>query len=254
MIAVEQIAHREDRGAGVLTTTGGAQVKLYRGPVEIYGSGTDFSVMTLENNAVSQPNRSGITGDDGPLDLTTPIPGFTPRHKGPRWNFQHYETTLAAAVSGAGGTFSIAYADVRDTRANIGGVDDGAPTSQAYWQATAATDTRHRVRINGSNATTFHADTGDISVTFGASQITITNTSGTDWQAGDNLRLRLDRSSRLPGFDAQYNSQDQVVPLARPLAESPALGTGGAGVRAHDDLLLQPRPASGGDRGALLCT
>lgn len=228
-------------------------MKLYRGPTEVFGSGTDFVNLTLENNVLVQPHRTGVNRDDEPLDLDTPISGFSPRHKGPRYNFQHYEIDLTTAVPGAGGTLDIPYADIKDTRANIGGVDDGAPTTQAYWQAIEATDTQHRVRINGSDDTTFHADTGDIAVAFGPTAVTITNTSGTDWNSGDNLRLRLDRSSRLEAFDPQFSSQGQVIPLAKPLAGSDAIGDGGAGERAYDDMLHHERPDTGGERGALSC-
>jgi len=229
-------------------------IALYRGPTEVFGSGTDFSTVTLENNVFVQPNRTGVNTDDAPLDVTTPIPGFTPRHKGPRWNFQHYEMNLTALVSGSGGTLDIPYSQIKDTRANIGGLDNGVATSQAYWQAIEGIDTLHRVRINGNNNTTFYADLGQIAVTFGALAITITNTSGVDWNTGDNLRLRLDRTSLLAPFDPQFDSQGQIVPLAKPQEGSQALGTGGAGTRAYDDLLLRTRPNTGGERGALLCT
>jgi len=228
-----------------------SNVAIYHGPDELFGNNGDFSNLVLENNVFVQPNRTGVNRDDEPLDLTTPVPGFTPRHKGPAWNFLPYQTSLAAPVSGAGGTLDIPYADIKDTRANRGEVDDGSPTNQTYWQANEGADTRHRVAINANNATTFHADTGDIAVDFGVSGITITNNSGTDWNGGDLFILRLDRSSLLAPFDPQFNSQGQTIPLAVPLAGSAALGSGNAGKQAYDDLLLRVRPDLGGHSGAI---
>lgn len=186
---------------------------------------TDFSGLVLANNVFLEPNRSAPVGVDGPLDLTTPIAGFTPRHKGPIWGFQHYETTLGEDVATGGvDVLAIPYSEITDERTNLGTVSAPAPTAtdQAYWQATAATDTRHRVRVGTTN---YHADVGEISVTFTATHVEIRNLSGTDWLTGSTFRLKLDRSSRLAGPDAQYSSVGQVVPMATLTTGSPAIGS-----------------------------
>lgn len=227
----------------------GKEIGLYRGPVEVFGSGQDFTTITVENNVFVQPNRTGVPRTDEPLDLATQVPGFAARHKGPRYNFQHYETTLSAPVAGAGGTLDVPYTVIRQTIANTAGLDDGPATDQAYWLAHAGTDKRHRIRIDGRR--NFHADIGEFSVAFGVLGVTITNHSGTTWEAGQNLRLRLDRSSRLPPFDPQLSSQGRVVPLAKPLGDSDAIDTGDAGRQAYDDLNRAQRPNAGNERGAI---
>ena len=223
---------------------------LYRGPNEVLGSGTDFVNLTVENNVIVQPNRTGVNRDDEPLDLVTPFAGVVTRHKGPRWGFESHEEDLATTISGSGGTLVLTYTQITDTRANRGGVLDGSPTSQAYWLEIEGIDVQHRVRINGSDSTTYHADRGDIAVAFNPTDITITNNSGEDWNAGDNLRLHLDRASLQEDFNPTFDGSGVAIPTATPLTGSDAIGSGDAGKYAYHDILLRERPAADRDRGA----
>lgn len=207
---------------------------------------TAFTDFLAQNNIDHQPNRGTPVDDDAPIDVMTSI-GITPRHKGPRYGFLYNEGTISGTISGSGGTFTIAYSVVKDTLYNYNKVNDGSATDQTYW--TTYGGTKHKLLVNG---TLYHAEDGDFSVTFGASDITITNNSGTDWTNAQAWDLKLDRSDALENFDAQYDATGETVPLARPQTGSAAIDDGDTGLAAYDDLLGTERPASGNESGALL--
>lgn len=208
----------EDDGTGELPLT--------------FGDPGIFSNLTAENNVLYAPNLDTPVNADAPIDSATLLPGVTPRYKGVRFNFDHEEGTLATDLP-TGSSFTLAYP---------------AGTDQTYWQALQGIDTRHIIRGVGD---ALLAEEGDFDVTFGAAEITITNTSNRTWEAGNGWRLRLDRKSLIPAMDATYASP-QALPLPRPLQSSAALTTGGLGRRAYDDFTGETRPQSGDARGALL--
>jgi len=200
-----------------------------------------FNVIAVENNLVHGPALDTPVAADAPVDVATPVAGFATRYKGVRFNFRHQTGTLAAAVPD-GGSFTIPYASV--TRA-IYPQSGGTATDQAYWQAIAATDTKHAITIG---STLCLAARGQFAVSYDASVITVTNTSGASWGAGAGWNLRLDRSSLIPAMQAAFSNLGQTIPLARPQAGSAAVGAGGLGLGARGDFLTDPRavpPARG---------
>lgn len=224
-------------------------------PAPLYGAqgGNDFSTKVVENNIRLAPGVTNSDTTDGPLDLSTPIAGFAPRHKGPRIGFHHEEGTFANTVSGSGEVLEVSYAEVKDTIYNRANADDGTPTTQAYWQAIESTHTDHSIMVEGSAYKYALASKNEIAVEFtDPDNIRIFNNSGSDWNAGTTWRLKLDRKSMLPDFQPEWTSVGKTVPLARPLAGSAAVDSGDAGARAHDDWCGDPRPESGNERGALL--
>ena len=137
-----------------------------------------------------------------PLDLSTPIGGVTPRYKGVHFNEFGQENGTFSSSIGNNGSFTLPYP---------------AGTNQSYWQAIQSTDTQHRIRISN---TTYHAERADFTVTYQASSVRITNTSGTNWSG--TWQLRLDRKSLRSPIPATYASP-ATLPLPRPVS---AIGSG----------------------------
>lgn len=211
-----------------------------------------FDEQIIENNVDFQPNRSTAVIADGPMDLDQPIEGFLTRHKGPRFNFLHVENIFSAQVA-QGGSLFVPYSMITETQFNLGGVVDGPATNLAYWKATEGSDTAHQFQYDppsGSDRMYF-AQQGEIGVTFGPSGVTITNLSGEDWAAGRRWRLQLDRSSRLPVYDLQFDVSGRTLPLPGLNVNSPARKTGDYGLRAYDDYHCIERPSGNNSRGAL---
>jgi len=170
---------------------------------------TDFSVLsntgngnftdaTVANNVNHQPyvTTHSVTAD-APIDLDTLMNGIIPRHQGTRRGFNHEEGTFASQVSGSGGTFTLSYADVKDTVHNYT-VDDGSATTQGYW--TALSEGNHHLEVDLAAAGEgghymAEAPSPEFTVSFGASEITVTNNTGYDFEIGDTWILRFDRNS-----------------------------------------------------------
>ena len=112
-------------------------------------------------------------------------------------------------------------------------------TNQAYWQGLS--DTNHTLKRGGLYYT---ADNGDLVVSFDATTLTVTNTSGETWNSG-TWYLRLDRASQIPAMDTTYASP-ATIPLPRPDVGSGALNTGDGGRRPYDDFFGHVRPGLGG--------
>ena len=214
------------------------------GPMDLVGGTGTFSDITIENNVVHVPNSSSPVTGSAPIDTTGALAGVTPRYKGVQYNYEHVTGSLGSSLPN-GGTITVPYSSllIRDHN----GDGPGTVTNQAYWQAIEATDTLHMFSLNGDVQ---HAANGDFTVSFGASSVTITNTSGSSWSGGTNWWLALDRTSLL---DSELPLQTQfanpaTVPAGTPLAGSPADGGAGLGMRAHRDFheAVRPDPASQG--------
>lgn len=214
----------------------------------VEGGGADDTMLNVvvENNIFEQPNRSPAVVPDAPVDLLT-ASGVVLRDKGPRFGFLYESGTLATNVVDDG-YFTLAYADVRTSLYNVGLVDYGTATNQAYWIANGGT--RHTMNMGGSRLYSQRADTFE--VTFEASEIRVYNRTGATWASGTAWTLNLDRADALPDFDPQYDVTGVAVPLPRPQAGSAAIDDATTGKRAYDDLLGAERPATGDERGALL--
>lgn len=210
--------------------------------------GVAFNDKTVENNLLHEPNRAAaIPGQT--VDLATLTAGFAPRHNGIRHGFMHQSGALSADAPNGTGTLFVPYSQITRWHYSYFGTDTTAATDQAYWQATAATDTRHRIKVDG---TIYFAEFGEMSVSFGATGVTITNTSGVDWPNGAGWSLQLDRTSRGPALDTTlYDSTTQTLGVVNATDPNTTM-SGDTGLRAYDDYRLNPRPATGSKRGAVL--
>ena len=155
-------------------------------------------------------------------------------------------------MSGSGGTLTVPYSSVTDQVYNFNLTDTGTQTDQAYWQAIEGTDTLHVLQLTGFGGAQYHADRGDIAVAFGATDITITNTSGEDWAIGTTWYLRLDRKSLLPAFVSSLNSTITGLPTSADATDTDTLNLVVTGSKVYNDLLGAERPATNDTRGAVL--
>lgn len=214
------------------------------GPMTLIGDTGTFFNVTVENNVLHVPNSATPVIASAPIDTATAVTGVTPRYKGVQYNYEHVAGILAANVAD-GSAITIPYTDILIRDQN--GDGPGTVTDQTYWQATEAIDTLHMFSLNGDVK---HAANGEISVSFGASEVTITNISGATWTSGAKWWLALDRKSRLDSelpLQTQY-ATPAAVPAGTPLAGSNADGGAGLGLRAHRDFYgnVRPNPASQG--------
>lgn len=224
----------------------------------------NYNTVDDANNVVYAPNIDTPVVGDATIDVSTAMPGVTPRFKGVRVNFEAENGTLSGNVAN-GASFTVPYSQITTDRYRETG---GSVTDQTYWQA--VTDTDHTLILqNPSNSQfMYSAELGDFTVAFEASVVRITNTSGGTWTSGWDWTLRLDRISNLPAMDATYDQTGATLPLPRPLTtptNSPAIDGGDTGTRPFDDFLGDVRPgpwthdhlgnavpATGNERGALL--
>jgi len=204
---------------------------------------TDF---TEENNVVHCPAQNVAITTAAPVEMVA-IPGLTTLYRGPRWNFPPTSTTLGADVPN-GGTVTFAYPDDTTLHPN------GQETDQAYFLAEPGNG-EHMLGTTGDwepfDNLPRRSARGEFSVSFGASNITVTNTSGQTWTAGRTLRLLLDRRNDIGGPLTVHASPATVeVPL--PIAGSPALAAAGVGLIPIDDLFGGRRPGEMRNNGAVV--
>jgi hypothetical protein len=207
---------------------------------------TPFSNLIAENNVVHLPAQGVPQVASAPVQLVA-IPGLTTLFRGPRWNFPLVEVSLASDVPN-GGTVTFPYPN--DTALH----PNGRATNQDYF-LTPPGQNQHILGITGNvfpNAgKPLRSWAGEFSVSFGASNITVTNTSGIVWPSGRTLALQLDRRNDLVPPLAQYASPESVeVPV--PIAGSPALGGAITGLIPIDDLLGGRRPGQMRNNGSVV--
>jgi len=80
--------------------------------------------------------------------------------------------------------------------------------------------------------------------------ITLTNRTGSTWSSGTTYAIRLDQTQHYV-IPSTY-ANPSTIPLPRPDTGSAAIDDGDTGRKAYDDLLMNVRPATGNERGALL--
>ncbi|MEM9843961.1 MAG: PKD domain-containing protein [Pseudomonadota bacterium] len=227
--------------------------------VEQTNTPADPFVVTEDNNLQHAPNLSGATqvGSET-LNLTDLLDGAVFRHRGPKFGFGVFKSTVGAIAGGDwanGASHEIPYSQLLDGIAvRSGGVfgdQTGSATDQAYWQANEQTDTKHMIKIGAGNlqAGMIFAQDGAFSVTFTATGAQITNTTGSTWSSGSNVQVKLDRSSRLPTFRSQFDNTAQSVGSV--IATDPDTLTAPSGRSAYNDIRGAERPATGGIRGAV---
>ena len=177
------------------------------------------------------------------IDTDSALAGIVPQFPGISYGFVLLPELSTTILNG--NSINIDYPLIDDKELTLG----GAQSTQAYW--TALSDTKHAVDDDKSSQ--YYAENGDLTVTFNASDITITNTSGSDW-SGD-LNFMLDRSSRLSTdspFDTSY-ANPTSIPKGEPQAGSTALDTG-LGVFAIRDFFGILRPLTNQDAGHIQVT
>lgn len=182
-------------------------------PTLFTASGGSFTDFTENHNVEHAPNITASV--DGGLTTGANFSGFVARYKGERPNFDFISGTLSGQSS-----FNVNYP---------------SGTDQAYWQGLPAENYKHMMRVDGSMNYAAPEFGADFSVTFNASNITITKASGT-WSG--SYKLRLDRHTAIPAADSNFASP-AAVPIPRPSA-----GTDDTGIIPYDDLFGTPRPQS----------
>jgi hypothetical protein len=146
-----------------------------------------YTSVLFENNLTYAPN---VATPIVPVAMDTTTLGFNAVHQGMRKGFERVTGSIPAGGVANGASFSVPYpGDMR-----------GVATVQANYSGTL---NRHSLTLNGG--TRFGAIPGDtpgmqmdsMSVSFGATSITVTNRSGTTWAGGASFTLRLDRGTTL---------------------------------------------------------
>jgi hypothetical protein len=205
----------------------------------LYTNGASYFTNALqENNVQHNPNMTNSVTTYAPIDVSTVLSGFTPRFKGVRYGYEVAIRTLSSTVAD-GGSFTVPYSAIQKRLNDQTLVSGGGATDQAYWTAISGTDTKHAIYIF-TDAKYLYAELGHISVSFGASDITITNNSGFDWASGRNVAVHLDRTSLIPAMDTSFASP-ATIPLPRPTTGSSAIGAATTGRVHPKDALLATR-------------
>lgn len=211
-----------------------------------YSDPGPWNFATFENNVVHAPDMVTPVTYPG-IDLTGALPGVTLRYKGVLYGFNAIAlAAMPEIVHGAGFTLSYS-ALTQGDRADLVGseVDGSAATDQAYWQTYGGSGHLLVARNQYNNGEHFGAVIGDFTVDFGAGEITVTNTSGVTWHAGDWV-LKLDRHAALPAMDETGSSFGMTLPLPR----APA-GSSTGGRLSRSDLLCNERPTVDPAEGAV---
>lgn len=235
---------------------------LDRNPYYTYvvNSGPEFTTLVEENNVLHFPDKTTPQTDDGPFDLTTLLTDITPQYNGKQLGFEYFFASSAPAVVNNASWSDIPY-DNWTTDANVltdrkaadyslAEKPTGTASTQSYWTAIPASNDMHMLRMNGFY---YHEHTGEIEVTYGASGISIKNTSGVDFPAGADWRVKLDRSNLIAARDASRATSTSTTPTPPVVAAdtgSPSLGAADTGWCAYDDFFRVARPATGKDAGA----
>lgn len=195
-----------------------------------------YNHVDVDNNILYVPNSTEF-GDtsDGPLDLTSL--GFDARNDGYRVGWYRVQgLALGSDVAdSAGVTFSYAADDVFEytpTGSDFG----GSPYN------------RHRIEVRGfssGNANrVYDVWDGEASVTFNASDFTITNLSGETWESGTEVRVTFDRGDQAMPMDTTYATPAGTLSLYRPQSGAGADQDATSGLVPLTDFLLNTRPGT----------
>lgn len=223
-------------------------------PIGGADGGVYFKRATFANNVVHTPNRADGLTSDGPFDLEAL---WSPVDRGYKIGVARgqWGAGLPAAVA-PGGTVTIPYADLNQPAGW-----QAASYAQAMFTADPSRHRDHWIRFGGSDAASeeaastgaiYTAVSGQIAVSFGASAITITNTSGVTWPAGTSLDFGFDHRTvpmtSIPSYNPVNGLPDGMVQLYRPAPGSGAYQDAGQWPRLPRDLLGRlrgPNPSRG---------
>ncbi len=244
-------------GAIHFKPNGNSTASNYDSPIKIYGNtfvnmrsaandsgdswplttttGTAFDIVTTDNNIRYAPDiDTPVTTPDSIMDETPTVPGVTAAYAGTR----NYPEEWMGEASGQG------------TTANGANMTFSYPsgTNQAYWQGRAAGDNKDALNDGTAEGSSkYYAEDGDFTISFDASVITVTNTSGSSWtSASRQLLLDYGSNAAALALDATYASPTSLN-LVRPDTGSAALDPG-TGLFPYDDFDSPGTSASG--RGA----
>ncbi len=199
--------------------------------------GETFTNTTVENNVEHAPAQLNPVTSDAPVETVTGLTGFQPKRAGIRFSVDKNQVTLGSNVP-HGGTFTVGYPDRRYVNPANPNIYAPVATGPGAFSATGA---NHGVKRNSNGAYYFRTD-GDIAVSFGVSDVTITNLSGETWSAGESFHVNLvpiDFTTET-GFASPGS-----IPTAQPGSASLANDSATAGLVAKDDFNTTPRPGSG---------
>ena len=180
-----------------------------------------YTAVTWHNNVVHMPNLTMPEDDFIPL---SEVALWTPRCIGYKSNFHTAPAqTLGSAVANDA---SVTVAYFTSHQGALGQADFAGTAGRAY------------VRVF---STTYTEQSGQIEVTYGASNISVKNTSGVTWGSGLPLTLTAD-SGTTTDLIASYATPSGAVKDTKPLAGSDAIGTALIGNVSYMDILMQERP------------
>lgn len=152
----------------------------------------------IANNVFHAPNRTPAITSDGPLATTSM--GFDASYPGTRIGFEKVSGTLAADVA-TSQSFTIPYASITSWT--------GGSVTQSDFSGAVA---RSAIVIGTTNlADNFNPCLaeyrGEISVSFDAGGIVVTNLDATTWTSGQGWVAHLDRSGSAMATDTRYAAQ-----------------------------------------------
>lgn len=153
---------------------------------------TDY---TYQNNVNHQPSLGSPITSDGPFDLTQSIAGFATRNRGRRLSPEKISQSVSVTN---GNSFTVSYSS---------GLSAGSYNASG----------RHTVSF-GEFSNQYFSYRGDFTVSFGGSNITVTNTSGATWSG--TVEIAFERADLTT--DTDYVSPS-TLPLPVPGATSSAL-------------------------------
>lgn len=236
--ATERIVVRHCTYANYKTTANGGAIR---------------PIMTMENQsftapeAVQQNNLVHFPALNTPFTPDAPVAvanTIAPWVKGYRRRFEVFTGNLIAAVPN-GGTVLIPYSG--------GSFFAEAPgSSTAYETATvpAVGEPNHGINVAGQDVNATFA--------FGGSGITVTNTSGAQWNSGAFYRMVLERNiANLPPVQTQFATPAENLGPVVPSTGSPAIGGAGTVYPRFDILsgnrrtIIDPLNRTAATRGAV---
>lgn len=231
--ATERIAVRHNTLVGLKTTAnGGASHSMMDTEASFSAPEAVESNSVVHYPALDTPNTPRA-----PLTIANTI---TPKTKGYRRRREVFTGTIPGGGVANGDSFTIAY--------SAGSFWSESPGSSTTYETTEAT-ANHFGLVGSANLWAWVSvctpnNECPFDVTFGASEITVTNTSGTAWSAGAPYRFEFERTvANLPPVLTQYATPAENLGNVTPETGSSAIGAA-TGLAPGTHLL--------GDRRAIL--
>ncbi len=222
-IRIYNTTFRNDRSTAQNTAFGNAwdmNLILY----DEYGD--PFTNIVETNNVIHQPN------------IDAPLMPFAPLSSTALWPVRDlgYRNTVPETIKT--GPLASDWPDNTSRMFEYGLAYTYIPIDQGNF---VGTNGKAKISTNSGHPPYYYEEKGDIEVTYGVSEITVKNTSGTTWGTGTDLFLYLDMGSTAPiATDSQPDPGSMKA--TRPLPGSAALGAALSGDVSYMDIMLQDRP------------